>query len=261
MVEDVQSQRAAEYKELLESNQIFRQDDIIREQFQQRLRPYFLVTGFLFACLLLEIFRWYTQAPPLPMVVLGLFLVSMAFAVFQLKEFKDHLKFMRLGKKGEPRLEDVIGSYSEQTGSTVYKEIVIGKEKVDFVIVNQTGMILANVYDWRTPKNSEAIINYDDEEILLNGYRPDANPLVSMQTVRKWLENKLYVSIGKPIDVECVVVFPEWFVKSPKDRTSVKVINPREMSRVLEGRANVLSDNDKTLLNYHLTKIIKQRTK
>ena len=261
MVEDVQSQRAAEYKELLESNQIFRQDDIIREQFQQRLRPYFLVTGFLFACLLLEIFRWYTQAPPLPMVVLGLFLVSMAFAIFQLKEFKDHLKFMRLGKKGEPRLDDVIGNYSEQTGSTVYKDIVIGKEKVDFVIINQTGMVLANVYDWRTPKNSEAVINYDDEEILLNGYRPDANPLVSMQTVRKWLENKLYVSIGKPIDVECVVVFPEWFVKSPKDRPSVKVINPREMSRVLESRVNVLSDNDKTLLNYHLTKIIKHKTK
>ena len=261
MAEDVQSQRAAEYKELLESNQVFRQDDIIREQFQQRLKPYFLVTGFLFACLLLEIFRWYSKAPPLPMVVLGLFLVSMVFAVHQLKEFKAHLKFIRLGKNGEPQLGDVIHEYSEQANSTVYKNVVIGKQTIDHVIINKAGMVLVNEYDWRTPRNSEAVIHYDDEEILLNGYRPDTNPLTHMKTVRKWLENKLYVGIGKPIAVECVVVFPEWFVKPPKEHTSVKVINPREMRGILEKRINSLSDNDKTLLNYHLTKIIKQNSK
>ena len=260
MVEDVQSQRAAEYKELLESNQAFRQDDIIKEQFQQRLRPYYLVTGFLFACLLLEIFRWYTQAPPLPVVVFGLFLISMAFAVFQLKEFKDHLKFIRLGKNGEPVIQDVIHDFSEQTSSTVFKNVVVGKEEIDFVVVNQSGIVLVNVCDWRTPRNSEATIIYSDDQILLNGYRPDANPLEYMQTVRKWLENKLYVSLGKPIDVECVVVFPEWFVKKPKERASVKVINPREMSSVLESRTGSLSDNDKTLLNYHIAKIIKHGT-
>lgn len=257
MVEDVQSQRAAEYKELLESNQAFRQDDIIKEQFQLRLRPYFLVTGFLFACLLLEIFRWYTQAPPLPVVVFGLFLVSMVFAVFQLKEFGDHLKFIRLGKNGEPELRDVISNFSDQTGSTVYKDVVVGKEQIDYVLVNQTGIVLVNVCDWRTPRNSEATIIYSDEQILLNGYRPDTNPLEYMLTVRKWLENKLYVSLGKPIDVGCVIVFPEWFVRAPKEKTSVNIINPREMSAILESRSGALSDNDKTLLNYHIAKIIK----
>lgn len=257
----MQSQRAAEYKELLESNQGFRQDDIIKEQFQQRIRPYFLVTGFLFACLLLEIFRWYTQAPPLPVVVFGLFLVSMVFAIYQLKDFKDHLKFIRLGKAGEPVVQDVIHNYSEQSGSTVYKNVAVGREQIDFVVVNQAGIVLINVCDWRTPRNSEAMINYSDEEILLNGYRPDSSPLEYMHTVRKWLENKMYVSLGKPIDIGCVVVFPEWFVKTPKERVSVKVINPRELTAVLESRSGNLSDNDKTLLNYHIAKIIKHGAK
>ena len=257
----MQSQRAAEYKELLESNQAFRQDDIIKEQFQQRIRPYFLVTGFLFACLLLEIFRWFTQAPPLPVVVFGLFLVSMVFAIYQLKEFKGHLKFIRLGKDGEPVAQEVIQNFSEQSGSNVYKNVAVGREEIDFVVVNQTGIMLVNVYDWRTPRNSEATINYSDEEILLNGYRPDSNPLEHMHTVRKWLENKLYVSLGKPVDVGCVIVFPEWFVKEPKERVLIKVINPRELSAVLESRSGNLSDNDKTLLNYHIAKIIKHGAK
>lgn len=261
MVEDVQSQRAAEYKELLESNQSFRQDDIIKEQFQLRLRPYFLVTGFLFACLLLEIFRWYTQAPPLPVVVFGLFLVSMVFAIYQLKELKGHLRFIRLGKNGEPAAQDVIQDFSEQTAGTVYKNVAVGREEIDYVVVNQTGIVLINVCDWRTPRNSEATINYSDDQILLNGYRPDSNPLEQMRTVSKWLENKLYVSLGKPIDVECLVVFPEWFVKTPKERVSIKVINPREMLSVLESRSGNLSDNDKTLLNYHIAKIIKHGAK
>ena len=261
MLEDVQSQRADEYKELLESNQAFRQDDIIREQFQQRIRPYFLVTGFLFACLLLEVFRWYTQVPPLPLVVFGLFLASMVLAVYQLKEFKDHLKFIRLGKDGEPITQEVIHGFSEQSGSTVYKGVLVGRQEIDFVIVNQSGIVLINVCDWRTPRNSEATINYSEDQILLNGYRPDTNPLEHMRTVRKWLENKLYVSLGKPIDVGCVVVFPEWFVRAPKERVSVKVINPRELTAVLENRSGNLSDNDKTLLNYHIAKIIKHGAK
>ena len=261
MVEDVQSQRADEYKDLLESNQAFRQDDIIREQFQQRIRPYFLVTGFLFACLLLEIFRWYTQAPPLPVVVFGLFLISMVFAVYQLREFKDHLNFIRLGKAGEPVAQDVILNFGEQSGSTVIRNATIGRQQIDFIVVNQSGIVLINVYDWRTPRNSAATINYSDDQILLNGYRPDSNPLEQMHTVRKWLENKLYVSLGKPIDVGCIVVFPEWFVKAPKERVVVKVINPRELNSILESRSGNLSDNDKTLLNYHIAKILKHGVK
>ena len=261
MVEDVQSQRTAEYKDLLESNHVLRQDDLIREQFQQRIRPYFLVTGFLFACLLLEIFRWYTNAPPLPVIVLALFLVSMVFSVYQLRDFKDHLRFIRLGKNGELAPGDIIKAYSEHTGSTIYKDVVIAKDTIDYVAVNQTGVVLVNICDWRTPRNSEAIIDYSDDQILLNGYQPDASPIAYMKAVKKWMENKLYVSIGKPVNVECIVIFPQWFVKTPKDRVTVKVVNPRELISLLESRDANLSDNDKTLLNYHIAKIIKQGTK
>ena len=257
----MQSENAAEYDDALEDTQANNQDGIVREKLDRIIRPYFLVTGFLFAFLMLEIYRWYMNVPPMPFVVFGLFIASVVFVAYQLADYKDHFRFLRLGIKGEPLLYEAIKSHSNQTGSTVYKNVVMGKQKVDYLIANQAGVVLVNVCDWRTPSKDEAVINYDDEQILLNGYRPDANPIEPLKDVKQWIENKLYASLGKPIDVECLVVFPGWFVRSPKEYVVVQVINPREIKKVLEERSNVLSDNDKTLLNYHLAKLInKNRT-
>lgn len=257
MVNHMQSENAAEYDDLIEATQVSQQDNIVRDKLDQRVRPYILILGFLCAFLLLETYRWYLQAPPMPVVILGLFVAAVIYVAFQLVDYKDHIRFLRLGKQGEPLLADVVKEYSDQTGSTVYKNVTMGKETIDYVIANQSGVVLLNVCDWRTPSNNEAVINYDDEEILLNGYQPDANPIVPLKTVKKWLENKLYASLGKPIDVDCVVVFPEWFVRQPTEGVVVKVANPREIMPVLEVRKNQLSDNDKCLLNYHVAKLIK----
>ena len=253
----MQSENTAGYDDLIEATQVSHQDSIVRDKLDQRVRPYILVLGFLCAFLLLETYRWYLQAPPMPVVILGLFLASVIYVVVQLAEYKDHIKFLRLGKHGEPLLADVVKEYSDQTGSTLYKNVAMGKESIDYIIANQSGVVLLNICDWRTPSNNEAVIHYDEEEILLNGYQPDANPIVPLKTVKKWLENKLYASLGKPIDVDCVVVFPEWFVRKPLEEVVVKVVNPREIMSILENRKNHLSDNDKCLLNYHVAKLIK----
>lgn len=255
----MQSDNAAEYDNVIEDVQISQQDTIVREKLDQRIRPYFLITGFLFAFLLLETYRWYMQIPPMPFVVLGLFIASVVFVAFQLSDYKDHFRFLRLGKKGEPRIADVIKVHSNEAGSTIYKNVVVGKENIDYVIAGQSGVVLINVCDWCTPSNNEAMIHYDNEQILLNGYRPDANPIEPLKSVKQWMENKLYANLGKPIDVECLVVFPEWFVRSASDPVVVRVINPREMKTILEERRSDLSDNDKCLLNYHIAKLINKK--
>ena len=97
---DINSQETAVYEELSLSDIESSQDKIIRAQFDQYLRPYILIIGMLCALLLLEIYRWYTQSPPLPGVFLGLFLVTLTYAVYRIHEYKDHFHFLRLGKNG-----------------------------------------------------------------------------------------------------------------------------------------------------------------
>ena len=257
MVNNMQSENAVSYDDLLATNQINHQDNIIREKLDQRIRPYLLTMGFLCVLVLLETYRWYVQAPAMPLVVFGFFAASLVFVLFQLLAYQDHMRFLRLGKHGEPLLIDVIKAHGEQTNSIVYKDVVVGKESLDFMLVNQAGLTLIKVCDWRTPSNNEAVINYDDEKILLNGYQPDANPLVPLKNIKRWFDKKLYASLGKPVEITCLVVFPEWFVRSPSEPVMVKVLNPREVSAVFANSNKALSDNDKCLLNYHVGKLIK----
>ncbi len=252
----MQSDNTAEYNNVLDDTNISQQDKIVREKLDQRIRPYFLITGFLFAFLLLETYRWHMQIPPMPIVVLGLFIASLIFVMFQLADYKDHFRFLRLGKKGEAKISNVIKDYCEQTGSTTYKNVSVGKQDIDYVIASQSGVTLVNVCDWRTPSNNEALIDYDNEQILLNGYRPDANPIDPLKEVKQWLENKLYANLSKPIEVSCLVVFPDWFVRSPSEDVVVRVVNPREVGNILKQPSIGLTDNDKCLLNYHLAKLI-----
>lgn len=260
MVEEVHASSSSVYEDLLDSKAEQSQDEVILERFRQRIKPYFIVTGFLFAFLLLELFRWLTSAPPLPIVVGGLFIISMSFVLFQIKDFKDDLKFVRLGKHGEPNVLDVLNAKVEENEFTIHKAAVIDGHEVDYILVDSSGVMLIRVCDWRTPTNSAAIIEYNDDEMLLNGYRPDENPIATLKSLRKWIENQLYVGIGKPIAIENVVIFPEWFVKTPSERVGVSVINPRELKDLLGERVGGLSDNDTCLLNYHVSKLVKNST-
>ena len=255
---DIHSQETVVYEELNTSDPSNGQDKIVRAQFEQYLRPYILIIGMLCALLVLEVYRWYTQSPPLPGVFLGLFLVTLTYSVYRIHEYKDHFHFLRLGKNGEPEIAAILKTFSENTDSAIYKDVKFGRDKVDYLITNKAGVYLINLINWHAPVNNEAIINYKEEEILLNGYRPDANPLLALKHITHWLDGKLTKSTNQPVLVQPIIVFPGWFVKTPDTVTTVKVMNPRELSGYLQSRRNVLSGNDKTLLDYQIGKFIKK---
>ena len=254
---DIHSQETDMYESTF-PDAINNQDKIVRMQLEQYLRPYILIIGMLCALLALEIYRWYTQSPPLPGVFIGLLLVALTYAVYRIHEYKDHFNFLRLGRKGEPNLSNALTKFSNDTGSTIYKDVNFGKAKIEYLILNGTGVFIINVINWYAPANNEAVIHYSDDEILLNGYRPDANPLVIQKHLTGWLEGILNKEIKTPILVHPIIVFPGWFVKTPNESTSIKVMNPRELNGYLEDKTSILSDNDITLLNYQISKLIKK---
>ena len=210
---DIHSQETEMY-ESVNADSFGNQDKIIRGQLEQLLRPYILIIVILFALLVLEMYRWYTQSPPLPGVFIGLFLMALTYAVYRICEYKDHYHFLRLGKNGEPDIAAVLTNFSNRSGGTIYKDISFDKAKIDYVVVNGAGLFLINLINWHAPANNEAIIQYDDEEILLNGYRPDANPLIVQKQVKNWLEDKFSKEFKTPILVQPVLIFPGWFVKT-----------------------------------------------
>lgn len=258
MAEETQMNRVNEYEDLLDINEDNGQDQLIRKNLYLRLRPYYIVTGFLFSLLLLEIFRWFADAPPLPIVVLGLFLISLGFAFYQLRDVKDRMNFLQLGKHGEPDAAVVLEKFHTENASRLHRDVVIGNNVVDFVLVDHAGIALINVLELPAPMNSEAVISYNDDQVFLNGYRPEENPLDALRAVHKLLGSKLFAVIGKTITIDSVVIFPEWFVEKPKHECVSKVINPRQLPEILRKRTSMLSDNDASLLKHHSAKLFKR---
>lgn len=235
------------------------QDRVIRAQFEKYLRPYILIILFLSALLALEFYRWYTQTPPLPGVFLGLFLIGLTYTAYRINEYRDHLRFIQLGRKGEPEVIDVLEKIQANTDVNIFKKIKFGNYKIDYILSTKAGVFLINKINWYAPINTEAVVQYNDDEILLNGYRPDANPIVPQKNVTAWLSEKLNQGTSRSIQVKAIVIFPDWFVKTPQEATTVKVMNPRELETYLLGKTNVLSESEKALLDIQLGELIKSR--
>ena len=228
------------------------QDKIIRAQFDKYLRPYVLITLFLSGLLTLEIYRWVTQSPPLPGVFTSLFLVGLTYTIYQIHEYRDQLRFIHLGRKGEPNTSEILEKYQSKQNVNVYTDVKFGSSKVDYIVTNKTGVFLINIINWHAPINSEAVIEYNDDELLLNGYRPDANPVIKQKTIKDWLGIRLQKIGNQYVPVKAIVIFPGWFVKTPKEITSVRVMNPRELEDYLEVDNDVLSNDQKTDLDYQI---------
>jgi hypothetical protein len=258
MVEETQIHRVNEYEDLLEVNQDQGQDRLIRKNLNSRLRPYYIVTGFLFSIFLLEIFRWLADAPPLPIVVLGLFLISLGISFYQLRDVRDRINFLNLGKQGEPDAASVLDEFHIDNANILHQDVVIGDDFIDFVLIDHAGIVLINILELQVPMNREAVISYSDNQVYLNGYRPEENPLEVLRSAQKSLGSNLYAAIGKSVPIESIVIFPKWFVEVPKEHCNAKIINPRNLLEVLQKRKALLSDNDASLLKHHTTRLFKK---
>lgn len=258
MAEQMQTHPVDEFEDLLEIHDRKTQDKLIRNKLNEKLKPYYIVTGFLFSLLILELFRWITDSPPLPVVVFGLFMISLFIALYQLRDVKDRIKFLQAGKQGEPDITSVLNDFDLANTTTLHRNVFIDSNLVDFVLVDHTGIVLINLQELQVPTNSEAIISYDDEQVYLNGYRPEENPLAVLRLAHKSLGSYIYASIGKSVPVETIVIFPQWYVEEPKIPCHTKVINPRNLAGVLQARKPILSDNEASLLKHHTSKLFKR---
>ena len=235
------------------------QDRIIRAQFEKYLRPYLLIILFLTGLLALEIYRWVTQSPPLPGLFTGLFLVGLTYALYQIHEYRDQLRFIHLGRKGEPDTSEVLKKYQSKNDTSVISDVKFGSDSVDYIVTNRSGVFLINIINWYAPINKEAVIQYNDEELLLNGYRPGANPVVKQKFIAHWLTDKLNKDSDYKVEVKAIVIFPDWFVETPQESAFVKVMNPRELESYLDNNGSVLSQEEKTLIDYRLQELIKNK--
>ncbi len=179
------------------------------------------------------------------------------------------IKFFRLRKKAELLKqardgERVVGEYLERLrakGYVVFHDIVGDGFNVDHVLLAPTGIYTIETKTWSKPVRGSARVVYDGKKVVVNGFKPDRDPIGQANAQARWLGEILQESTGKKFPVRPVVLFPGWFVEAtPAGKASPTwVLNPKALPTFIENDKNRVEKTDLHLAAFHLTRFIRAR--
>jgi len=224
---------------------------------EDELLPVFMIATFAVLFAVLEWWRWLTKTPPHPVAATLLAVAMIAFCGYRLLKVRARLRPLRLGLEGER----VVGQFLESHRGAdwhVFHDVVGPGFNVDHVIVSPKGVFAVETKTFSKPAKGEAVVKYDGERILVNGREPDRNPVVQARAVRDWIRELLLDTTAIRFPVRGVVVFPGWWVESPKGKTrpDVWVLNEKAFVKFIENEAVVIDEADVALASSRLVNYI-----
>jgi hypothetical protein len=225
--------------------------------------PYIMMPVMIFFLAVLEWFRYWTHQTPHPKTLTLLAIIVVVISWRKLYVLTKRLQNVARGIQAEKS----VGQYLEQfrmQGYQIFHDIPgeSGGKKfnLDHVIIGPKGIFTIETKYARKPEKGETRIQYDGQQILINGLKTDRDPVVQAKAQSRWLYDRLKQSTGKSFFVKSVVVYPGWFVPDLFD-ADVWVINPDRLSTFVEAHNIRLSDADIHLAKDHLSRYIQSSLK
>jgi hypothetical protein len=208
---------------------------------------------------LIEWGRWYFKvAASLGTAVLfSLFALAgsiwMAVRIRKLRQIRQHLA---LGRDGER----VVGQYLEELrikGFRVLHDIEVEGFNIDHVVIAPKGIFTIETKTVSKPFRGETVISFDGETTLINGRKPDRNPVVQARAQASWIMEFLKSSLGRTFPVRPVVVYPGWFVKGTPACSDVWVLNEKALPAFIENEKTELSSDDLRAVTFQISQYIR----
>lgn len=235
-------------------------DDILWDE----IGPYIAVAA---VTLILAGVEWVAvlrHMPRLPWLYTGLAVIACLCATWKLWHVRARLQEMKLGRDGER----VVGQYLERLrtdGADVFHDVQGEGFNIDHVVLSEHGFYAVETKTRSKPTRGDARVALTEEGLVVNGFRPDRDPLVQAQAGAKWLSRLLEETTGKRFPVRGVVLFPGWFVEPMSDawrRSPGKpwVLEPKALPGFLENEPQHIADTDLKLAAYHLSRYIRTNT-
>lgn len=230
-------------------------DEEINRIFSEEINVYI---GYVFMWVFIaavEWIRWFTKMPPHPLFVTFLFVIVVIYSVRKIVLFKQQVKRLELALQGER----TVGQYLEilrEKGYRVIHDIIGDGFNVDHVVIAPQGIFTIETKTASKPAKGESKIIFDGENILINGYKPERDPLIQAKAEAGWLKNLLKESTGKEYPVKPVVIYPDWWVdKCPK--SDVWVLNQKALPSFIEHSKVILTPDEIGMAHSHIAAYIR----
>ncbi|MGA9852033.1 MAG: nuclease-related domain-containing protein [Gammaproteobacteria bacterium] len=204
----------------------------------------------------LEWWNYYHPVKTKPILSIVILVLVIFYVLWTFFRFRSAFSKLLLGLKGEK----VVGQYLEKLREQhyqVFHDIVGESFNLDHVIIGPAGIFTIETKTYSKP-HPDAKIVFDGETILVNGIKPDRDPVKQAKAQTHWLRRILSESTGRTFDVWPVIVFPGWWVEQkPGSTRQIWVLEPKALPSFLSNQPKVLAPEDVKLAGFHLSRIIR----
>jgi hypothetical protein len=233
-------------------------DEEIQRVLEDDVLIYLVAAAFVFALAFYEWWRSFSNAPPHPVFLTLIAMVVWVYTARKITLAMRKIKTLRLARDGEK----VVGQFLEglrENGYRVLHDIVGDNFNIDHLLIGPKGVFTIETKTMSKPARGKSEIDYDGTQILVNGFKPDRDPVVQAKAQAHWIKELVKELTGKTIAVQPAVVYPGWFInQTPKgSRPEVWVLNPKALATFIDNSDGELSDEDVRSFHAHLSRYVR----
>lgn len=233
-------------------------DEEIQRVLEDDVLVYLMMSVFVIIFAAYEWWKFYSNLPPQPVIFSVVALFVLAYTVRKIVFARRKLKTLRMARDGEM----IVGQFLEglrENGHRVLHDIVGENFNIDHLLVGPKGVFTVETKTMSKPTKGKPEIDYDGAQILMNGFKPDRDPVVQAKAQAYWIKELIKELTGKSITVRPVVVYPGWFINQTQKigRPDVWVLNPKALSTFIDNSDGVLSDEDVRSFHSHLSRYVR----
>lgn len=229
----------------------------IQELIEQHALVYAQASFFMLAITAWEWYRAMSDIPPRPWAMTFVTVILMTFTAYKFISARRQLRHLKQGLDGEK----YVGQYLDQLslpGLRVLHDIPGPFFNLDHVAVAPSGIFVIETKTPSKPLKGQPIVTYDGTSISVNGYRTEA-PLIQVRAAASWLKDMLKYGTGKEFTIQCVVVYPDWYVKetAPPRRGAIRVVNQQFLPGLLGSNHVILADHEIAMAADHIARHVR----
>jgi hypothetical protein len=234
------------------------QDEIDRIYENKALLPSVITLAYI----IIAGFEWrkaVINTPPNPWLSTIVAAGASVYTAISVIRARKRIRLLHLARDGERVVAEQLDILKGQ-GAVVIHDVVVEGFNIDHVILSKKGLFVAETKTRSKPMRGSPTITYDGNALLVNGWKPDRDPVAQAEANARWVAKKLKASSGKGFPVRPVVLFPGWFVEPIPRGSKVWILEPKALPAFIKNEPVRLSDEDLHLAVYHLTQMVRPRT-
>lgn len=228
-------------------------DEEINRLFDEKIGYHAFIITFFVVFTVLEWNIWFLKLRINPVVLSIFAAIIIAFSFRKILIYRRSVKRLQMARDGEKIVAESLELLREK-GYIVLHDIIGGNFNIDHVLIGRNGVFTIETKTVSKPVKGQTEVQYNGEQIVIDGFSPERDPIVQAKAQANWLKDLLNDFTRKNVHIQPVILYLGWFVSRQPKGAEVWVLNEKALPAFLEKEGALLSSEDVYALAAHLSR-------